>query len=224
MKRSFQRQAGFTLIELLIVIGIIAVLAAILLLVLSAARERALRVKCSANLRSLGQVMRVYAHDNKGQYPRVRYSSGTQPHYFTPISNALGDPFDVAPGSAPPDKNDLTAAYFLLIYYGMLKAETFICPATDQKPDPVTRQGAARRSNFAWTDPLGLHLSYSLANPYPFGMAVPGYQQYKHSPSAPSDLALAADRNDGEPYRTFNPDAPQADLQAMNSSNHKRKG
>jgi hypothetical protein len=37
-------------------------------------------------------------------------------------------------------------------------------------------------------------------------------------------LALAADRNDGDRWRTTNPDAGQSVIQAMNSSNHQRKG
>jgi hypothetical protein len=35
---------------------------------------------------------------------------------------------------------------------------------------------------------------------------------------------MAADRNDGERWRTLDPNAPRSDITAMNSSNHKRKG
>ena len=65
-----QRKKAFTLVELLVVIGIIAVLIAILLPALTAAKAQANRLKCASNLRTLGQVAFQYAYDNKGWIPR----------------------------------------------------------------------------------------------------------------------------------------------------------
>jgi Tfp pilus assembly protein PilE len=58
-------------VELLVVIGIIALLISILLPALNAAKERANRVKCSSNLRQIGQGLLLYANDNKGIYPHA---------------------------------------------------------------------------------------------------------------------------------------------------------
>jgi prepilin-type processing-associated H-X9-DG protein/prepilin-type N-terminal cleavage/methylation domain-containing protein len=61
--------AGFTLVELLVVIGIIALLIAILMPALSRAMGASREVKCLANLRSIGQAAVLHAHDHKGYFP-----------------------------------------------------------------------------------------------------------------------------------------------------------
>lgn len=60
---------GFSLVELLVVIGVIAILLALLFPTLRMARESANRAKCGAQLRQLGLAFQMYANANRGWLP-----------------------------------------------------------------------------------------------------------------------------------------------------------
>jgi prepilin-type N-terminal cleavage/methylation domain-containing protein len=76
MTKPAHNSSGFTLVELLVVIGIIAILIAILLPALSKARETAIRTQCGANLHQWGIALMSYSADNRSRLPITPYYGG----------------------------------------------------------------------------------------------------------------------------------------------------
>lgn len=68
-----KRRFGFTLIELLVVIAIIAILAAILFPVITAAKEQGRMARCQSNLKQLALAATSYADNNSGKLPHTMF-------------------------------------------------------------------------------------------------------------------------------------------------------
>jgi prepilin-type N-terminal cleavage/methylation domain-containing protein len=100
-------RAAFTLIELLAVIGILAMLVAMLLPTLAAARRQALSVACQAQLRDIGMHLLMYANANNGWLFPVGLGTNTRreerwptlvfnpPVYNPPVMLCPADPESV---------------------------------------------------------------------------------------------------------------------------------
>ena len=106
--RTMQNRTAFTLVELLVVIGIIAILAAVLLPVLGRTRQQADVVKTLSNMRQMGVAMLSYANDNNQLLPNRVLDGASDPKwpavlapyvgnvqvYVSPIPDVPGRPSD----------------------------------------------------------------------------------------------------------------------------------
>jgi prepilin-type N-terminal cleavage/methylation domain-containing protein/prepilin-type processing-associated H-X9-DG protein len=87
---AITRRKGFTLVELLVVIGIIALLIALLLPALAKSRESARRAACLSNLRQINMAFRFYAADNHDQVP-LGYRTASKQYNSMVFSTTAGN-------------------------------------------------------------------------------------------------------------------------------------
>jgi len=148
---ALKRANAFTLVELLVVIGIIALLVAALLPVLSRARESANAIRCGSNLRTIGQMMVLYTTENRGHLPwgYMRWA-GVNDANGTPISTGYvyGGKNSVALGGGNYDLtwDDMLGGYFsprlteleMLTFQAPRSNPILLCPSDRYAPNSAT--------------------------------------------------------------------------------------
>jgi prepilin-type N-terminal cleavage/methylation domain-containing protein len=136
-----RRHSAFTLVELLVVIGIVAVLMAILIPALGSARASARKIACMSNLRQIGVAVHVYANDNHGNIP------------FGPKAPPFLSPTNMYPSTGTPtslislDSGAPVGLGLLLREYLSKQPKILFCPAPDQRvsaDDELAKVGTAQ--------------------------------------------------------------------------------
>jgi prepilin-type N-terminal cleavage/methylation domain-containing protein len=151
-KESLKHPKGFTLVELLVVIGILAVLIALLLPALNAARRASVKTQCLSQLRQIALAMQFYANDNKDMFPS-RNESGTNnseagyPHQTK--RTTAGQRYDlnytfIVPYVSGISTKKIPRTANLIPYLGN-RARTMFCPG---QPDIKSEIGNAFEEQF----------------------------------------------------------------------------
>lgn len=104
-----QRTAAFSLVELLVVVGIVALLLAILLPSLQTARLRARVVRVHADLRQICVALESYALSNADAFPPTRSACGSDVEHQLPVELADEQYF-------PPSPDLVPQAYFVDLF------------------------------------------------------------------------------------------------------------
>jgi len=120
---AYSRRDGFTLIELLVVIAIIAILAAMLLPALTAAKQKAYTAGCLNNLKQLALGWTMYAGDNNDALVSNSMYDGTPAWIDESIGNV----------ATPTGATNLLALQHGLLYPDNPNAGIYQCPGAGGK-------------------------------------------------------------------------------------------
>jgi type II secretory pathway pseudopilin PulG len=157
-----------TLVEMLVVLAIVAVVVALLLPTLSAARNSARKLLNTSNLRNIQQATVVFGHDHQQRYPGLKSKTTRSAEQAFYNRSEFIDRFAEAPDQWAGPSFHTGARFFSLLANGYLSADLLISPV---EPDGGVRRWEPGRA-------------YGLTDSF-YSYALPSLQTRDNTPRTP---------------------------------------
>jgi prepilin-type N-terminal cleavage/methylation domain-containing protein/prepilin-type processing-associated H-X9-DG protein len=171
---------AFTLVELLVVIGIIAVLIAILLPALGKARRQAQTVQCASNLRQLYALTMMYTNTYGGYTMPSRTSPGSAKNNYWCGINILGPLMGVR------QLENSSASQIAAIERIQKMLD---CPSTNREKDPA----ATFAIDYTYNANLGDDRAYDFLPSNPATSSYVPWAKFKKRTQVPDNVIVALD-------------------------------
>lgn len=139
-RRRYVAVTGFTLIEVLVVVAIIALLVAILLPSLNAAREEARAVQCGSNLHHVGQAVALYLTRERAFPVSYAYRSYDQGRLYVDLTPSVQRKLYQTGNNDSPKHGYVHWSHFLY-GTGQVGDQAFECPSFQNGGTPRTNPG-----------------------------------------------------------------------------------
>ena len=205
------KQNASTLIELFVVVMCLAVLIGVLLI--TTKRNRcggcSRRLVCMSNLKGIGVSCKIYAYDNHELFPMPPFDETMIGRIDYTVKIGAGDGTMRSPSRTQPSvsgdggatKLNVTRSFWMLVRSGDVTVKQFVCPTSDDTPDPTTR------INDFYDFADYSHISYGFQVPF-------GPMGTRAAEARDNRMALAADKG---PYVDAAVKLPIADPTLMGS-------